>query len=81
MNRHNKAVTILLVGRVVTTGPRNTVQILVWCPHCKKHHIHGWNVFNARDAVEHRVAHCTTGPFREGGYFIGREKGRTDHAF
>lgn len=35
----------------------------VWCPHCKREHIHG-------DPPGHRVAHCDVknSPFMKGGY-------------
>ncbi len=45
--------------------------IRVWCPHCDKHHIHGWPAkFGTRP--QHRSAHCTNpeSPFNRGGYNI-----------
>jgi len=67
MKRWNKAATPLLVGEVYATN-----QIAVWCPYCKKHHIHGWNPKEHKSGdAEHRVAHCfEDSPFHATGYFI-----------
>lgn len=45
--------------------------IRVWCPHCDKHHIHGWPKGSGR-RPEHRSAHCSNqeSPFKRGGYHI-----------
>lgn len=86
MRRHNKKATPLLVGRIVfvpVPGSKNDArirQLHVWCPHCKKHHIHGWKHHLPNDEVEHRIAHCESGPFYKDGYYIGCEPGRRDNA-
>lgn len=64
----------LLVGRVRAIGGRPpAMQIEVWCPFCKRNHVHCWSPEDRRaDHVEHRVAHCLDGsPLREGDYYIG----------
>lgn len=48
------------------------VRLLVWCPHCKRHHEHGWDPANNGSVAEHRVAHChdPNSPFDKSGYFV-----------
>lgn len=45
--------------------------ISVWCPHCRRHHTHGWNPANDGRVAEHRCAHChdPASPFTDG-YWI-----------
>ena len=54
-------------------------QLSVWCPHCRKYHIHG---FGGQDpaALHHRVAHCSSdsSPFLETGYYIKVVRGRSN---
>jgi len=38
-------------------------QWAAWCPHCRRHHLHG-------PGVCHRVAHCRDGPFVRTGYWL-----------
>ena len=64
----------LLVGRVRVEGFRPPImQLDVWCPYCKRVHVHGWSPEDRRaDHAEHRVAHCLDGsPLQEGGYYVG----------
>ena len=70
MKRWNKHATPLLVGKMVRKN-----LIAVWCPHCKKHHIHGWDPEENKDNVERRGAHCSQQVEEEFGrtYFIGLE--------
>jgi hypothetical protein len=66
--------TPLLVGRVRVEGFRPPVLLLeVWCPWCKRLHVHGWSGDDRRaDHVEHRVAHCLDGsPLQGQGYYVG----------
>ncbi len=69
MKRHNQKAHPLLVGHTILGGR----QISVWCPHCKREHVHGWDPANKPNDVEHRVAHCfgNESPFIATGYFIG----------
>lgn len=38
-----------------------------WCPYCKRFHTHGAE-------AGHRVAHCDSGPFRDTGYILKRDR-------
>jgi len=67
MKRNNAKVDILLIGKL---SDHKTIK--VWCPYCKKYHIHGWN---KTSDVEHRVSHCdvnSSSPLK--GYYIAVEK-------
>ncbi len=54
-------------------------QLRVWCPHCRRYHIHG---LGGQDpaVLHHRVAHCSSdsSPFQETGYYIKVVRGRSD---
>ena len=67
MKRWNKEATPLLAGIKYGTN-----QIAVWCPYCRKYHLHGWDHDKHKDTdAEHRCAHCNPGsPFEDGGYYI-----------
>ena len=66
MKRWNKKAHPLLAGIKIEEG-----RIAVWCPFCRKYHIHGWDGRTDSDA-SHRVAHCgiSESPFDDGGYYI-----------
>lgn len=49
---------------------RRMTQLAVWCPFCRRVHLHGWDPANDGRHAEHRVAHCVNGPFTETGYYI-----------
>ena len=71
MKRHNSKAYPLLVGKLQRN---NTIS--VWCPFCKRHHNHGWDIDLSKSDVTHRVAHCDikgSSPFKGGGYYIGIE--------
>lgn len=40
-------------------------RLKVWCVHCDRWHFHG-------ATGGHRVAHCSSGPYRETGYVLRR---------
>jgi hypothetical protein len=42
----------------------------LWCPVCRTHHLHPYQVKGKPTRAEHRVAHCAGGPFFDGGYMI-----------
>jgi hypothetical protein len=67
MKRWNKNAVPLLTGVKYESN-----LIAVWCPYCRKYHIHGWDHAKRADTdAEHRCAHCNDGsPFRNGGYYI-----------
>ena len=47
----------------------NKIQIAVWCPHCKRRHVHGFG--GGIDEISHRVAHCDPdSPYFKYGYYI-----------
>jgi len=78
MKRRNSTVRPLLVGKIRSTRKADGDEvhtIHVWCPHCKRHHIHGLGSDpRMADDVSHRVAHCTAeSPFKKEGYYIGTE--------
>ena len=60
-----------LHGRI---HPDGSAQVAVWCPYCRRLHLHGWDTTaHNRGRAEHRVAHCCNdaSPFRADGYWIG----------
>jgi hypothetical protein len=56
----------VLYGRITKSGR----QIRVWCPVCKRYHLHG--IPGGLQESEHRVAHCIDrkSPYRETGYYL-----------
>lgn len=73
MKRWNKKAYPILVGKV-TRRQNDNDTIQVWCPFCKRHHIHGWEKGNADSDASHRNAHCDPeSPLYDGGYFISVE--------
>lgn len=82
MRTHNKRAIPLLRG--VLTGwwwseckdepgtVRPHAEISVWCPHCRRFHVHGWNPEHGGGEAEHRGAHCynQSSPLLQTGYFI-----------
>jgi hypothetical protein len=66
MKRWNKRAVPLLVGAKCGTN-----QIAVWCPYCRKYHLHGWDHKLRKDTdVEHRASHCNPGTPLWKGYYI-----------
>ncbi|GAI86261.1 unnamed protein product [marine sediment metagenome] len=59
-------------GIPVLKGIIGDGQIFVWCPHCRKYHIHGLGGGQDPGVPQHRVAHCSSdsSPFIETGYYI-----------
>lgn len=55
----------------VLKGPVRDGQIFVWCPFCRRDHIHGLGGQD-HSKLHHRGAHCSPGssPFLETGYYI-----------
>ena len=51
-------------------------QFEVWCPFCKKYHLHGADEELKTGKKSHRVAHCskTGSSFSITGYFLQLEK-------
>jgi hypothetical protein len=46
-----------------------STKLYVWCPFCRKEHIHG--LPNGQKLPQHRVAHCAgLTPLTESGYVI-----------
>jgi hypothetical protein len=81
MRCSNRRARPLLRGALIDLGPwrpvpghpdleHRTATIAVWCPHCRRHHTHGWDPADNGSVAEHRVAHCIDGPFRDSGYYI-----------
>jgi hypothetical protein len=76
---------VLLVGRLYMhrRGPvrgKPTLGIEVWCPYCKRHHVHGWDTIPLRaDSVSHRSAHCDGEEPRLSDYWIGPDPSAIDH--
>lgn len=65
MKRWNKKAWPLLAGH------RNGTTLEVWCPYCRKTHIHGWSKETPDSDAEHRIAHCHRGsPLYNKGYYI-----------
>lgn len=55
----------------VLYGMNSRRQFIVWCPFCRKDHLHGENTKSG----EHRVAHCANySPFRDTGYIVAEDK-------
>jgi hypothetical protein len=52
--------------------------VAVWCPHCRRHHTHGWDPADNGSVAEHRVAHCSDGPFRDSGYYVSVWRRKSD---
>lgn len=80
---HNSQARPLLRGTLVSVGTtwypspgegeeHRSCVIAVWCPHCRKHHYHGWNPADGPGVASHRAAHChdEASPFYASGYFI-----------
>ena len=66
MKRWNKEATPLLAGIKYGTN-----QIAVWCPYCRKYHLHGWDHAKSDTDAEHRCAHCVPeSPLFDNGYYI-----------
>jgi hypothetical protein len=42
----------------------------VWCPICRRHHCHDWDMIAGPRAASHRAAHCSDGPYANTGYLI-----------
>ena len=73
MKRWNKQATPLLAGSKYGKN-----MIAVWCPYCRKHHYHGWDHIQDKDAdASHRCAHCSPeSPLFDSGYYITIEPKR-----
>ncbi len=55
----------------VLYGMKSRGHFIVWCPFCRKDHLHGENT----KPGEHRVAHCpTNSPFTDTGYIVAEDK-------
>lgn len=48
-------------------------QVEVWCPFCKKYHLHGADEGLKKGIKSHRVAHCFDSPLSRTGYFLQLE--------
>ncbi len=79
-------VLVGVVERVLgQRGRPDVVQLVVYCPYCRRLHEHGWGDTGDHtrvDYVEHRHAHCgDRSPLREKGYYIALDPTRkADHA-
>lgn len=58
----------VLIGSVSRCGK----FIRVWCPYCRKHHVHGAGQDEHEGRMTHRIAHCfrNDSPFHANGYFV-----------
>lgn len=65
MKRWNKKAVPLLAGKKDGTN-----QVMVWCPYCKKHHIHGWDHSKPDSRAESRCAHCGSSRSPFSSYYI-----------
>ena len=68
MKRWNRKAHPLLAGTKIAHQ-----RIAVWCPFCRKYHIHGHDPEEDRDDdATHRCAHCHTAdsPFNDTGYYV-----------
>jgi hypothetical protein len=63
--------TPILIGRLVDKNDGSKgMHIVVWCPVCNIEHTHGWPEESYNNMLEHRVAHCASGPLTDTGYYI-----------
>jgi hypothetical protein len=61
-----------LRGRLRVSAGRGEpcLLVVIWCPHCRCEHSHGWP--DPGEELSHRLCHCCKrgSPFEAGGYFI-----------
>ena len=67
----NRKAFPVLYGYIYEIGQKDYVQIAVWCPFCKRRHLHGWHRTNPIQRLEHRIQHCDKEAYFPAGYFIG----------
>jgi len=76
MKKNNKKDIPILIGFL-----NKLSQLRVWCPYCRKWHIHGGGDED-KGIITHRCAHCPSevnSPFKSSGYYIKVLKRREDY--
>ena len=70
--KYKRGIPVLIGELVKEPPPGSWGQCRVWCPWCRRYHFHGTDY--AGNFEGHRVAHCSSGPFEDTGYYVVSSK-------